>query len=271
MPPPPELDLTSVYAKLEWALTHFKAVDLEIDAWLHSGENKIIVERNEDATQHYLRAHMPGPKPDSQRWSLMIGDCLTNLRDTLDHAVYAIASLPTSPKPDKRDKACFLMTSRPEDLRDWGKTKLASVPDAVRDVIFSFQPYNRPHPVLPPLLLLLSELANGNKHRLLNVTITSPGIAQMEFISKAGIAQPATIGITTQDVEHDAIIFVFEVPIPDPSIELKSANATLHVAIKHAPREGQTEFGSDRTSYHRLIQAIADEVALALNALIAAV
>ncbi len=266
---PLELNLNSVYAKLNWAISHFELIDTEILAWLHSGNNEILYQRNEDATQHYLRAWMPGPRPDFERWSLMIGDCLTNLRDCLDHAVYAIAQLPTSPRPDKRDKACFLMTTNHDDFVNWGKTKLASVPTAVRDVMLNFQPYNRTHPILPPLLSLLSDLANGNKHRLLNVAITSPGIAEIEFVSKAAIAQPGKVGIVEGDVEHNAVFFVFEVETPDPSIYLKSAKLSLNVAIKHRPRIGDTDFGSDRTSYGALIRELIGEVAMTLDAMVA--
>ena len=267
----PELDLSSVYAKLEWATTHFKAVDSEIDTWLNSGDNKLIYERNEDFTQHYLRAHMPGPRPDFQRWSLIIGDCVTNLRDALDHLIYAVASLPTSPSPDKREKACFLITSCEKDFWDWGKSKLASVPQPVRDAMLKVQPFNRPHVLLPPLLAVLRELANGNKHKILNMAITTPGIAKVELISKDAIEQPAQIGINRNDIEDGTTVFVFEVEKPDPSIYLKTADVALHVAIRHTPRKGSTEFGSDRTPYRILIQWLLDEVAIVLDLMVKAV
>lgn len=267
---PPELDLRSVYAKLEWATTHFKIVDAEINAWLYSGDNKILAQRNEDGTQHYLRAYMPKPKPDFQRWSLIIGDCLTNLRDTLDHAIFAIAQLASSPNQSKRDKAAFVLAADEAQFTAWSKTKLASLPDPIRGVVASFQPFNRPHPVLPSLLYLLSQLANGNKHRLLNVAITSPGIAEVEFVSAAALLQPGRVGIANGDIEDGTVFFVFEVEIPDPSIYLRSANVGLHVAIKHPARIGDTSFGSDRTSYKYLIQAFMNEVAAALDQLVAA-
>lgn len=73
-----ELDLSGVEAKFAWARLHFEMVEKKIGLWHPRGGNSLILQQNEDFTQWYLQAEMNGPKPDLLRWSLMIGDCLTN-------------------------------------------------------------------------------------------------------------------------------------------------------------------------------------------------
>jgi hypothetical protein len=52
---PPELDLTSVYAKLDRAEEHFKAVDAEIVKWASSSRYEPFFERGGYAPAWVLR------------------------------------------------------------------------------------------------------------------------------------------------------------------------------------------------------------------------
>jgi hypothetical protein len=51
-------------------------------------------------------------------------------------------------------------------------------PNALSSAVWAamerMQPYNRPHQVLPPLLGILADLDNSDKHRLLNVFMATP-------------------------------------------------------------------------------------------------
>jgi hypothetical protein len=137
------LDVGSVNAKLGRARHHFDLVDAEINTWLDTKPYVPIYERNREHTKHWLRLKVNG-NPDFRRWGLMIGDCLTNLRDTLDHLIYGIAALPGSPNHEKRERAAFIIRSCQKDFTYNCRTRLASVPEAVRDAVLSFQPFNRP-------------------------------------------------------------------------------------------------------------------------------
>ena len=46
---------------------------------------------------------------------------------------------------------------------------LGQISEPVRAIFESLQPYNRPDPTLPPLLRILRELNNVDKHRLLKL------------------------------------------------------------------------------------------------------
>lgn len=48
--------LQGMYAKFAWTRVHFDTFDAEIAAWLKNDAHRILYERNEDMTQHSLRA-----------------------------------------------------------------------------------------------------------------------------------------------------------------------------------------------------------------------
>ena len=92
-------DLTSVLAKLRHSESHFQKVKEKIDAWLKSDAYSLIPERNKDLTEWVLIAKLTGAAPDLEQWSLEMGDAITNLRDCLDHLIYAFAQFETRNDP----------------------------------------------------------------------------------------------------------------------------------------------------------------------------
>ena len=74
------LDLKSVYAKLGRAEEHFELLKGEIGPWTEKCSYHLPLAHNPQFTEHRLIAQQLGPAPDLLRWSLMIGDCVTNLR-----------------------------------------------------------------------------------------------------------------------------------------------------------------------------------------------
>ncbi len=264
------LDLTGTRAKLAWAHHHFKIVDGEITAWLKGNPHELVFQCNEQCTKYWLRASRVGAVPDFQRWGLIIGDCVTNLRDALDHLIFAIAGLPTSPNRDKRDKAAFIITSDVGEFKKWGRGKLASVPDPIKDSVFSFQPFNRrSNPRMPSLLGILAELANGNKHKVPTVVLTVPSLIDVEFVSQSGVRQQSTFDIYKGDIQDGTVVCIFEVPKPDPQIKLVSNSSFVrfHVALKHKPIEGNTALDADRADYQGLVLDIFKEVEFVIDTL----
>lgn len=262
------LNLATVNAKLAWARQHFKLADSEMDAWINSDPHRLLYERNQEFTKHWFRLKIKeGRTPDFVRWSLMVGDCITNLRDTLDHLIYAIAALPTSPNPGKRDKAAFIIRTDPENFAKGRRSRLCSVPDPVANAVLDFQPFNRPHPKLPPVLGLLSELANGNKHKLLNVVLTSPAVIDVQFDSKSVVRQEdALFQIYRGNIEDGTVICTFELPTPDPTISLNpKSKFGFHIAIKHTGMKGNASFDADRTPYRILLESMFDEVQVVID------
>ena len=263
------LDTTSVDAKLAWARNHFQIVQNEVIAWVNSKPHEILFESNQEFSKFWLRVRLKGERPDFMRWSLIIGDCVTNLRDTLDHLVYAIAHLPSSPNPTKRGKAAFVIAPSLKDFNAWSDSRLISVPGGVKDAVLSFQPFKRqtvPH--LPPLLKVLADLANGNKHRLLGVVLATPGLIDVEFVTTSGIIQRPSFEIYKHDVRDGIPVCIWEFPIPDPQLQLKrNSKIGLHVAIKHNAADGNTAFDADRTVFTALLDMLFTEVETVIETL----
>lgn len=263
------LDLTGTRAKLAWAHHHFEIVDKEITAWLEGNPHELMFECNEQHTKYWLRVRRIGETPDFQRWGLIIGDCVTNLRDTLDHLIVSIASLPTSPNPGKRDRAAFIIRGKAADFISDSRQRLASVPESVRDSVLSFQPFKRvSNPKIPSLLGVLAELANGNKHKVLTVVLATPSAIDVELESQyRGQTQP-TMDIYKGNVQDGTIVCLFETSEPDPHIKLKTGSfIRFEVALQHKAVEGNTAFDADRTNYQGLIVGIFREVELVIETL----
>src|SRR2546423_118876 len=84
------LDLSSVRAKLTRSQEHAQAVKNEAQAWTDRHPYTLIEKTNSDYTRFSLILRV-NEAPPIQRWSLMVADCISNLRTALDHLVYAIA------------------------------------------------------------------------------------------------------------------------------------------------------------------------------------
>jgi hypothetical protein len=263
------LDLTGVRAKLAWSRHHFEIVDGEIDTWMKRNPYQIIFQRNDEFTKFWLRLKITDNTADFQRWGLILGDCVTNMRDALDHLIFAIAGLITSPNPDKAERAAFVIASDSGEFKKWSRGKLASVPDSVRDSILTFQPFNRrSNPRLPSLLGILAELANGNKHKVITVALTTPSMIDVELTGIYGISQEPTLDIYRGNLKDGDPVCIFEVPKPDPHLKLKAdSKVGLHIAIRHMKIEGNKAFDADRTAYRQLILALFEEVEIVIDTL----
>jgi hypothetical protein len=260
------LDLMGVHAKLGWARHHFNAVNTEITAWLNTDPYHLTFHRNQQFTKFWVTVHARGDKPDFERWSLMVGDCVTNLRDSLDHLIFAIAQLPTSPKPEKRGLAAFIIRNHPREFSKDAKGRLCSVPEPILDAVRCFQPFNRPCAPLPPLLGVLGELANGNKHKLLSLMMTTFSQYDVKFVGEGTMHHNATFDIYKGNLDDGRVALIFELPTPNPTLNLdKDSKISLHVSLPHKPCDGNTAFDADRTAYRPLLDLIFAEVELVIE------
>jgi hypothetical protein len=182
------LNLDSVEAKLQRAEQHIQAIQDEIQPWMAKASYTISPQVNADSTRYSLIAHLVGDEPPLQRWTLMAGDSLHNLRCVLDHLVYAIAvhEAGTVPPPDE-NKLMFPITDTAAKFQESAQ-RIRTLSAPVRKAIEDVQPYNRPHLDLPPLLAVLRDLENIDKHRLLQMAYAAISEAEIEI---AGVQSPA--------------------------------------------------------------------------------
>jgi hypothetical protein len=119
-------------------------------------------------------------------WSLLVGDCIANLRAALDYLAYELVALDNGGVYDERTQ--FPIADAPERLSSRDQRTLKLLTPGHRATIESHQPYAGTNPpwVLDDLALkhplaVLREMSNQDKHRLLVGTYIGVTIDRLEI------------------------------------------------------------------------------------------
>ena len=256
------LNLTSVRAKLARSQEHAQAVYNETRSWIDRHPYNITQHVNADSTRYSLVLRENEPA-SFQRWTLMIADCLNNLRSSLDYLVYAIAIAESGSNPPPNEgRLQFPIADCRADFDEAVRTKrLFGISDPVRAAVESMQPYNRPHPTLPPLLRILRELNNADKHRLLRLAYGAVSEGDLGFVG----AHPAD-GRSWQavpnagEVKDGTEVFAMVCDRPTPDMHWDRMIIEIVVAIWHGKRDPSGPEFSSHTEVGALFSALSEEV-----------
>lgn len=123
------------------------------------------VQRSENA----IRVIAFGRPPASV--SLLISECLHNLRSALDNFVYDLALAYNRGNPllrDAEDRAMLPIFGSQKEFKRRGAYRIRDIDPGAKAVIEGLQPYERGN---PDYLWELNELSRIDKHRLLHVTL----------------------------------------------------------------------------------------------------
>lgn len=119
-----------------------------------------------DKTEYLFRETSPIPV----EISLTMGDCLQNVRSTLD---YLVGELAISNGGSITTKHMFPICSKPKSFKDaLDRKRLEFLPGDAVSLIKEMQPFNAPNPESHSLAVL-EELVNLNKHRRIVLTALS--------------------------------------------------------------------------------------------------
>ena len=74
------------------------------------------------------------PPPDLVRWSLIIGDCINNLRSALDHLIVLFTKLPAAyVPPPKKKRVTFIIIDDPDEFaKAMSGTSMGSLQSSLR-------------------------------------------------------------------------------------------------------------------------------------------
>lgn len=227
------LNLDSVRAKLERAGEHGRLLDQELDAWLKDTPYALSHKVSRDQLRHSVIVSILKPPPLT-RWALFVGDAVHNMRSALDHLVYAISvhELKLDPPPNQ-GRCAFLINDTRDDFRSkhW---RIKELSEPVREAIESVQPYNRKHPTMPPLLGVLRDFDDADKHRLIKIVLQQP--TDIKVSATGPGVRPEDLRFETA---HANVVDGFEIasvtsrsPMPHLKID---CSVTLSVAVEHAP------------------------------------
>jgi hypothetical protein len=227
--------------KMKRAWKHLRDVDMEIKAWLEGGHYSVWPKGDPKAGTRWLAS---SEKPPLDPISLLIGDCLHNLRSALDNLAFSLASAYTHPLPDSfantsefpifgdsdRTGAFGLGRGRFHQRRKNGDPAPTSGLDKIRGwhptaqtVAESLQPYHRGKDYGLHPLWVLHDLDRISKHRLLHTTAAHfQGITlnPSKSVNVASIAAGQIISLSGP-VETDTPIGTFPPITPiDPSLDV---------------------------------------------------
>ena len=264
------LDLTSVEAKIRRAETHLQAYRRELMLWRDRNPYSISKERNEDFTRFYVVLQVT-ESPNLEDWTLIIGDCIHNLRSALEHLVYAIAVHESGQNPPpKEDRLAFPIVDKPTDFKEASR-RIATLSDDVRAAIESVQPYNRTHPIVPPPLTLLREFEKTDKHKLLRLAFASQYQAEASLSIPDGRSGQGEFRANVGELEDNAILMEWIFDKPEPSVQFEKIDLGIAISLWHEKRDPSAPVWTNRSEASALLTLITKEVRFVVNAVAGAV
>ena len=157
--------LENVRRKISHAKLHLERIKAEAARYHQANVSEFVPEANSPPNQTTFRVKPKIPIPDNI--GLFVGDCLQNLRTSLDYLVWELV-LAAKNTPGKKNMfpICLVLKSF-QDAQ--GAGRLQGVDPAAVALIESIQPYHDGQPKATSLAVL-DELTNINKHRHLLLT-----------------------------------------------------------------------------------------------------
>jgi hypothetical protein len=145
-------------AKLSRAAEHLKSLEDATTAFMSGNPHSYFVAPGRMRGEHIVRYRSEQEVPT--HLALIAGDCLQNLRSSLDHLVYAFWH---------SDEAQFPIMPSASAFRSRGLSQIAGTSVEFKAVVTALQPYQPGQGGKNNLLWWLRELSNADKHRALHI------------------------------------------------------------------------------------------------------
>lgn len=165
------------------------------------------------------------PPPDL---SILVGECVYNMRSALDQLAYALAAAHTVPLPERwGELSAFPIFKtgpwyRGEGRRRGAASKIQGMSRSAKTSIERLQPYHRRKN--PPLecLAMLEELSNVDKHRVLHLTGTAPAGSSFR-LEGTGLLSMSGMEVVPGPIRENAVVARFYGEfLPPPAVDVKS-------------------------------------------------
>lgn len=210
--------------KLNRAEHHLESLRSAVEGFVKSEFYETVAEFDYKGR---LVARLKNVKEPPPELSVLIGDCVYNLRSALDHLAYALATAHTQPLPEAWAKTLAFPIFETGPLYR-GKSgrgaapKLRGMSRGTRAAMQRLQPYHRRKNPALQLLWMLEELSNIDKHRL--VLLTSANLSGTSFeISGTGFIRLAGIEVLPVAIKENAVVGRFYGEfLPPPAVKVKA-------------------------------------------------
>ncbi|CAN5513249.1 hypothetical protein BH24ACT22_BH24ACT22_14000 [soil metagenome] len=230
--------LEGVRLKLNRAAEHLQQLDEENRVYLEGKPYEVIHERDEERSRHVYRFRVRQPPP--LRLSILMGDCLHNIRSGLDYLAWQLVLAEGGTPTIKTSFPIFKDEGKFREFKGGRKAPtgvVGGISEEAAAHIETLQPYNRTEgPPEGHALWVLHTLNNIDKHRHLNLTTLGTTNTQTTLTDAAGhpifaiqlLDQPAGAG----PVEDGAEIAAF--PILDDHEKKVQMQGAAFVALEEA-------------------------------------
>jgi hypothetical protein len=160
----------SFQIKLERADEHLKLLEEKIGIWLDSRPYTKVDYVDLESGDDIVRVQF---KPVPSEIPPLIGDCLHNLRCSLDYIVHALALCHTGALTEEQARIMAFPIIHKPDGWSRGVGRLRYVSTNACDIIRNLQPYHAGEDAIVHPLWVLEQLQNIDKHRALLLTPTT--------------------------------------------------------------------------------------------------
>ncbi len=164
------IDTSGIDAKIGRAEEHYSAVVELINAWQRRSPHRLSFEKDPDGRQRTARLVIHEEIPRDV--ALGIGDCVHNLRSSLDHLVWA-ATLARVTTPADPRRIVFPVC---DDEGQWINEAPGSVghlSTELQAAIEDLQPFKRPDTLAINTLRLVSRMDDADRHRMLQPVLAT--------------------------------------------------------------------------------------------------
>jgi hypothetical protein len=190
---PPELPPSP---KLRRAVELFREYDQAAKEW---------VERGEGVVQTYpvpgaLSLEFP---PAPEHISLLIGDCLQDLRAALDHEVFQLASAIKGRLWSGLRECQFPIYDSEKNFEQWRTRRIGALSAPVQELIRTLQVWVLPADPAAKPLQTLNNLARVDRHRLLHLAAAQPTSIAVGPVMRGAMGVPGQMSLRMRFVDPD--------------------------------------------------------------------
>lgn len=193
--------------KLDRAKFHLDELKKWLLTFAESNPFTFSIEDDPCSVNQQLMWARPRERFPTDKWGVLVGEFVHNVRSALDHLVYQFSTLADG--DPKRRLLQFPIFDDAAAYRGQERNYLAGVPDPLKEIIEWCQPYKGCNGDVGIALRFLRDINNTDKHRLIPVVVT---VAKLDSLQStkgcfAGIKMSADAHIL---VERNGFVSSFE-------------------------------------------------------------
>jgi hypothetical protein len=220
--------LDEIDSRLDWTWNHIQELQDNVRRALEDGPlYDVAVEPQTDGVTYIYRAKVLRPIPVADL-SHLTGDCIHNLRATLDNIVFGLVG--TYRKPSWGTS--FPLCRNPTQFATVALPKLSGIEQGAIDIIEALQPYKAGNRKKDYWLKVLNARWNRDKHRSPTVVgaipsrgsfLAAEGVADFEIFTGRGLQEGvpmARVVYRTREHTHIHPQFAYEIGIEEGSTGL---------------------------------------------------